>query len=127
MLENGEFLFELCNKIHKMGVFMKNIVRKKLEHLLEITDWGLQELSNRSGLPYDTVKSIYYGRIENPRIETLIAIADAFTISLDFLVGRIDYAVEDLKHLLILKELSDDTKETIEYHIKRELNKKSQQ
>lgn len=105
---------------------MKNIVRKKLEHLLEITDWGLQELSNRSGLPYDTVKSIYYGRIENPRIETLIAIADAFTISLDFLVGRIDYAVEDLKHLLILKELSDDTKETIEYHIKKELNKKSQ-
>ena len=104
---------------------MKNIVRKKLEKLLEVTDWSLSELSNRSNLPYDTVKSIYYGRIENPRIETLIAIADAFTISLDFLVGRIDYSVEDLKHLVILKGLSDDTKDTIEYLIKKDMKRRA--
>lgn len=104
---------------------MRNTVRKKLENLLEVTGWTLQELSERSGLPYDTVKSIYYGRIENPRIETLMALSDAFTISLDFLVGRIDYSVDDLKHLVILKSLSDDTKETIEYLIRKELNKRA--
>ena len=104
---------------------MKNIVRSRLSILLEITGWGLQELANRSNLPYDTVKSIYYGRIENPRIETLIAIVDAFGISLDYLVGRLDYAEHELKHLTILGTLDTDTKEIIELIVKRAIDKRA--
>lgn len=104
---------------------MKNIVRSRVSILLEITGWGLQELANRSNLPYDTVKSIYYGRIENPRIETLIAIADAFSISLDYLVGRIDYASDGIKHLAILGTLDTDTKEIIELIVKRAMQKRA--
>ena len=104
---------------------MKNIVRSRVSILLEITGWGLQELANRSNLPYDTVKSIYYGRIENPRIETLIAIAEAFGISLDYLVGRIDYASDGIKHLAILGTLDTDTKEIIELIVKRAMQKRA--
>ena len=104
---------------------MKNIVKARLAILLDITGWGLQELANKSDLPYDTVKNLYYGRIENPRIETLIAIAEAFKISLDYLVGRIDYAEDGIKHLAILGTLDEDTKEIIELIVKRAIEKRA--
>ena len=104
---------------------MKNIVKNRLFTLLEITGWSLTELSKKSGIAFDTVKSIYYGRIENPRIETLIAIADTFGISLDYIVGRLDYAEHELKHLIVLGTLDDDTKEIIELIVKRAIQKKS--
>ena len=103
---------------------MKNIVKTRLAILLNITGWGLQELAKRSGLPYDTVKNLYYGRIENPKIETLISMADAFGISLDYLVGRLDYAEHELKHLTVLGTLDTDTKEIIELIVRRSMNKK---
>ena len=105
---------------------MRNIVKTRLAILLKITGWSLQELANRSGLPFDTVKNLYYGRIENPKIETLIAVADAFGISLDYLVGRLDYAENELKHLTILGGLDTDTKEIIELIVKRSIEKRAQ-
>ena len=104
---------------------MRNIVKTRLAILLKITGWGLQELANRSNLPFDTVKNLYYGRIENPKIETLIAVADAFGISLDYLVGRLDYAEHELKHLTILGTLDTDTKEIIELIVKRAIDKRA--
>ena len=78
---------------------MKNIVKEKMTLLLNNLDWSLARLADKSDLPYDTVKNLYYGRIENPKIETLISLADAFNVSLDFLVGRINYAKEEFKNI----------------------------
>lgn len=103
---------------------MKNIVRARLGILLKIKGYSLQDLANKSGLPLDTVKNLYYGRIDNPKIETLIAIADALGISLDYLVGRLDYADNELKHLTILGSLDTDTKEIIELIVKRAIEKR---
>ena len=105
---------------------MRNIVKTRLAILLKITGWSLQELANRSGLPFDTVKNLYYGRIDNPKIETLISIAEAFGISLDYLVGRLDYAEHELKHLTILGTLDTDTKEIIELIVRRSIEKRAQ-
>ena len=104
---------------------MKNIVKNRLFTLLEITGWNLTELSKRSDVAFDTIKNLYYGRIENPRIETLIAIAEAFGISLDYLVGRLDYAEHELKHLTILGTLDNDTKEIIELIVRRAIDKRA--
>ena len=104
---------------------MKNIVKNRLFTLLEITGWNLTELSKRSDVAFDTIKNLYYGRIENPRIETLIAIAEAFGISLDYLVGRLDYAEHELKHLTVLGTLDNDTKEIIELIVRRAIDKRA--
>ena len=104
---------------------MKNIVKTRLAILLKITGWSIQELANRSNLSSDTVKNLYYGRIDNPKIETLISIAEAFGISLDYLVGRLDYAEHELKHLTVLGSLDTDTKEIIELIVRRAMNKRA--
>lgn len=103
---------------------MKNIVRARLGILLKIKGYSLQDLANKSGLPLDTVKNLYYGRNDNPKIETLISIADALGVSLDYLVGRLDYADNELKHLTILGGLDSDTKEIIELIVKRAIEKR---
>ena len=82
--------------------------------LLNNLDWSLAKLADKSGLPYDTVKNLYYGRIENPRIETLIALADAFNVSLDFLVGRINYATEELELLKNYRQCSNHGKRFVQ-------------
>lgn len=46
------------------------------------------ELANKSNLSIDTVKSIYYGRTDEIKSKSLIAICDALNISTDYLLGR---------------------------------------
>ena len=48
-----------------------------------------KELSERTGISTSTIESIEIGRRE-PGIKTLIALADYFDVSIDYLVGRTD-------------------------------------
>lgn len=48
-----------------------------------------KELSERTGISTSTIESIEIGRRE-PGIKTLIALADYFNVSIDYLVGRSD-------------------------------------
>ena len=34
--------------------------------LLDSLDWSLAKLADKSDLSYETIKNLYYGRIENP-------------------------------------------------------------
>lgn len=48
-----------------------------------------KELEKRTGISISIIESIEIGRRE-PRIKTLIALADYFNVSIDYLVGRSD-------------------------------------
>ena len=93
---------------------MKNIVKNKMATLLHNLDWSLTKLADRSDLSYETIKNLYYGRIENPRIETLISLADAFNVSLDFLTGRVNYASEELELLKNYRKCSSHGKHFVQ-------------
>lgn len=51
-------------------------------------NWSQQKLAEKAGLSYTAITKIEQGVAKNPRMETLIQIADAFKISIDELVGR---------------------------------------
>jgi transcriptional regulator with XRE-family HTH domain len=93
---------------------MKNIVKEKMTLLLNNLDWSLAKLADKSDLSYDTIKNLYYGRIENPKIETLISLADAFNVSLDFLVGRINYPTEEFELLRNYRQCSNHGKHFVQ-------------
>jgi len=61
------------------------------------------------GVENSTISLYEKGEI-NPTIKILVAIADYFNISLDYLIGRIDVAVPqyDKSKFLLLPEMSDD-------------------
>jgi len=52
-------------------------------------DLSRKELSKRTGISTSMIESIEIGRRE-PVIKTLIALADYFNVSIDYLLGRSD-------------------------------------
>ena len=37
-----------------------------LHHVMNVRNLTLQQLSDESGVPLETIRNIYYGKIENP-------------------------------------------------------------
>ena len=49
-------------------------------------NWSIKQLSETSGLPYESVKKLVGGKINNPTIYSLVKICKAFECSLDYLL-----------------------------------------
>lgn len=65
-------------------VFQERLKKLREEH------YGLSRktLSELCGLPSGTIRKYERGEIENPSIESLELIADYFSVSVDYLIGR---------------------------------------
>lgn len=61
---------------------------KNLAKLRKQKGWSQEKLAVESGISYNTIIKIERGGIENPKIETVIKLADALGVSIDELVGR---------------------------------------
>lgn len=92
---------------------MKNIIKERLVSVLHNRDWSVSDLADKCDIPLDTLKNVYYGRSDNPKLETLIAIADALDVSIDFLVGRTNYAKDEMEILKNYRKSSSHGKQFI--------------
>ena len=61
---------------------------KNLAKIRKQKGWSQEKLAVESGISYNTIIKIERGGIENPKIGTVIKLADALGISLDELVDR---------------------------------------
>lgn len=61
--------------------YLKNLKKCRIEK-----DWSQEKLAREAGISYQTVIKIERGGIKNPKLETLIRLAKALSISLDELV-----------------------------------------
>jgi transcriptional regulator with XRE-family HTH domain len=61
---------------------------KKLKALRNQKGWSQEKLAQEAGISYHTLIKLEQSGIKNPRIETVIKLADALSVSLDELVGR---------------------------------------
>lgn len=64
-------------------MYLKNltVIRKQ-------KGWSQEKLAVESKVSYNTIIKIERGGIENPKIKTVIQLAEALSVSLDKLVGR---------------------------------------
>lgn len=62
---------------------LKNLIKLRKER-----GWSQEKLAVDSGISYNTIIKIERGGIENPKIETVIKLANALKVSIDELVGR---------------------------------------
>ncbi len=58
----------------------------KLDFLMSENDLNKNTLSQKSGIPYSTIDSLYKKGFENIKLSTLKGLAEALNVSLDFLV-----------------------------------------
>jgi transcriptional regulator with XRE-family HTH domain len=61
---------------------------KKLAEFRKQKGWSQERLAKESGISYNTLIKLERNGIKNPKIETVIKLADALKVSLDELVGR---------------------------------------
>ena len=70
-------------------------IAKRLKLLMKIEGITISELAAKADISEDTIKAIRSGKTQNPSLYVLTAIADAFSCTLDNLVGRIPKEVDE--------------------------------
>lgn len=71
------------------------IISKRLQEILIELGWTKETLAEKSGLPLETVRNIYYGRTPDPKVSTLLAIAEATGHSINCLMGRCPHTPQE--------------------------------
>jgi transcriptional regulator with XRE-family HTH domain len=61
---------------------------KNLKSFRNKKGWSQEKLAREANISYHTVIKLEQSVINNPRIDTVIKLADALEVSLDELVGR---------------------------------------
>lgn len=64
-------------------MYLQNLVKLRKQK-----GWSQERLATVSGISYNTLIKLERGGILNPKIETVIKLAEALGVSLDELVGR---------------------------------------
>lgn len=64
-------------------MFLKNLIKIRKQK-----KWSQEKLAAESGVSYNTLIKIERGGIKNPKIETVINLAAALNVSIDYLVGK---------------------------------------
>lgn len=64
-------------------MYLKNLVKLRKQK-----DWSQEKLAREANISYNTLIKIERNGIKNPRIETVIKLAEALRVSVDELLGR---------------------------------------
>ena len=78
---------------------------QEIKDYLKVNKITYQELSDRSGISLNTLKNIFRGKTENPRIDTMQAIENALGIN----EPRTEEITEEEKTLIsLINQLTDE-------------------
>ena len=73
------------------GILLSN----RLKDIMNELGWSKELLAEKSGLPLETIRNIYYGKTADPKISTVMAIADATGHSINCLMGKCPHTIEE--------------------------------
>lgn len=71
------------------------MLSERLKELLVIHKMTKEELAERSGVPIETIRNIYYGKVTDPKVSTVMAIAKVFNISVNCLMGECNHTPDE--------------------------------
>ncbi len=67
---------------------IKEIFLNNINYFLSKKNWTIKNLSDYSNLPYESIKKLVNGKVDNPTIYTVYNVANALGCSIDFLLGK---------------------------------------
>lgn len=96
-------------------------IGKRLKLLMRLNSYTISQLSEISGVSEDTIKSIRSGKTTNPSINVLAALADAFSCTLDNLIGRFPKSLDESELLRKWRSLDNHGRSAVKLLIDSEL------
>jgi transcriptional regulator with XRE-family HTH domain len=64
------------------------MIEQRIKQLRKKAGWSQQRLAEKSGLSYTVITKIEQGVAKRPSIQTMVKLADAFSVTIDELIGR---------------------------------------
>ena len=100
----------------------RKMIQKELKDLLKKNRMSYQELAELSGLPEETVRNLYYGKVKDPKGSTLLAISRVLRVSVNRLAGERLYTKEEETLIMNHRRSSQHGKNMIEFVARFEAN-----
>lgn len=88
---------------------MSSITQKKVSNYIKEKGWSIPTISEKSGIPEATIKSIIYGKAKNQRISTLEKLAKVFGCSVNDLINEDLKNTDEKLDVALFKECLDAT------------------
>ncbi|MBN2145365.1 MAG: helix-turn-helix transcriptional regulator [Candidatus Aureabacteria bacterium] len=64
------------------------MIEINIKKFRKLEGWSQQQLAEKAGLSYNAITKLEQGSSKQPTIQTIAKIADAFSLSIDELIGR---------------------------------------
>lgn len=64
------------------------MIGAKLRELMYEDNWSVARLAEATDLPVETIRNLYYGKVKDPKVSTLLAISRVLDVSVNYLVGE---------------------------------------
>ncbi len=71
------------------------MISAAMKKLLGELDMSLQELADKAGVPLETIRNIYYGKVTDPKVSTMMSISEVLQVSVNYLMGKGLYSPEE--------------------------------
>lgn len=72
-----------------------NMIQNELVYLLEKNGMTYPELAEKAGIPLETMRNLYYGKVKDPKVSTLLAISRVLNITVNRLMGERIYSKQE--------------------------------
>ncbi len=99
---------------------MEKILSDRLKQLLATRDISLAEFAEMCNLPLETVRNIYYARTQDPKVSTIMAMADALNLGVNCLMGKCSHTKEERHIIELYRQCGSHGKSVIELIAKYE-------
>lgn len=93
---------------------------ERLRQLTNEKGWSLQQLAEISDLPLETVRNIYYGKTPDPKISTVMKLANSFNLTVNCLMGQCSHTPQERTILINYRNCGKHGKSIIELIAKYE-------
>lgn len=71
------------------------ILSNRLKEILCELEWSKETLADKSGLPLETIRNIYYGKTQDPKISTVMLISEATGYNINCLMGKCAHTTQE--------------------------------
>ncbi|MDD2979915.1 MAG: helix-turn-helix transcriptional regulator [Hespellia sp.] len=64
------------------------MLSRRLREIMYARNISLLKLSEMSGVPMETLRNIYYQKVHDPKVSTVLGISEALGVTMNYLMGR---------------------------------------
>lgn len=79
------------------------MIWNRMYELMAERNMSIQDLSDSSGIPLETLRNIYYKKVKDPKVSTIFRLAQTFGVSMDNLLGDEKYVKYDADEVEVIR------------------------